>query len=325
MSPPYAYSAAHFHGAMDVNHQRLPDMGQRGHDQQNSPGPYIPIPQRPVVLESGFMILLPTRKQLKIMNWAIPDRINPGIFGHPALIIDHDDFCIRIVLVTSHSGREFEALARYKQLQHLPIAPSPYARTGEQLQMRVGQTRCPSYIKAHESWWLPKRIISRGNIDEYTGEQLLMKRESFHYVWQLVREYEGTNSIDWYKHKSKRPFPKYSSEVFPHGYSPGTASSSSSGSPPSQKSSLKSPLHDSGTAANNGKPSDQSDRAPQSPQERIMSPPQPAPSSNPAASDTKAAVVRIKLQDSTSAQSSEAGSPHSSGKPDWPISPRGPQ
>lgn len=216
------------------------------------------------------------------MSWNNPDRIHPGVFGHPALIIARVGAYVRFVLVTSHSGQNFRKLSYYKQLQHLPIAPSPAAESGEQLQMRVGKTRSPSYIKAHESWWLPTSIISRANVDEKSGKQLLIEKASFDYVWQLVREYEGTGSRDWPRHKSSRPFPGYPPEVFPHGYPPESSPSSKSGTPESQRSCVdslssiatevstadntppKSLLPDSGLAEKNGRPSDQSDKASQS-------------------------------------------------------------
>ena len=278
-------SPAHPAAGMGPNLSLLPDMGQRRQNNQHPPRTYRS--PTPVNYSPGYMVMLPRLEQLRKMRYRIPEDIDPKIFNHPALILREDTHSVVIALVTSHKSRDFKRLDPYIQLQHLPIGPTEPAKTGEQLQMAVGNLRRPndSYIKAHETFTLPKWIIVNGNIDEQTRAQLSMKEESLEYVNELVLEYQtrAPSPWQWRAHKSCRPFPGYSAEVFPNGYPRGSSTSDSSASSESQRNSVssntttgsdeqsaadKAPadslLPDSGTATDNGVPSTQDTKPPPS-------------------------------------------------------------
>ena len=276
--PAYSSSSSHrSNGAMASKNQRLPDNRPNQYWQNSA----RPRPRRRSInYKPGYMVMLPRREDLPGLDYTPPENIDLKIFPHPALILAEENENIVIAIVTSHHNRPFETLSNFIQLQHLPIAPTAPAQTGEQLQMKIGKLRRPttSYIKAHEIFKLPKRIIQQGNIDKDSGEQLLMAAESFMYVKQLVHEYQtrAPNEWQWRTHRSHRPFTGYSEEVFPPLQSPTSSPFTSPGSQRSAASSNttspselsvthntppKARLHDLGTAGKNGSPPRKANRA----------------------------------------------------------------
>ena len=167
-------------------------------------------------IRPGMLVCTINTAQFRWYQWSNPDGIHPGIYNHPGVILDVQGNDVHFLVISTISLKDRDASVR---MQHLPIFPmDPHPDTGEQLWLKEGECHKPGYVKVHEVWILPIRILLK-NCDPITGVELELQPESFDYVKEAVARYDWDQEK---KHQPLRPFDGFPGVVDLHPSPPET-------------------------------------------------------------------------------------------------------
>ena len=172
-------------------------------------------PRDDPTIRPGMLVCTIGIQHFEMYKWSNPKDIHPGIYNHPGVILAVHGNNVDFLVISSAS---MEKRRMYVRMQHIPIWPmEPHPGVGEQLMLKAGQCDKPGYLKVHEVWRLPTRILIK-NVDEKTGDELELCPESFEYAKKAVALFDT-------HHKSTQPLRPF--DGFPEVFAAGRYSSPS--------------------------------------------------------------------------------------------------
>ena len=162
-------------------------------------------------IRPGMLVCTIRMEDFKLYKWSNPKGINTGIYNHPGVILAVHGNNVDFLVISSASMEKRSTAVRRQHIAICPMEPLP--DVGEQLKLKAGECDKPGYLKVHQVWRLPTRILIK-NVDKITGDELEMRPESFEYAKKAVALFNTARDSP----QPLRPFDGFPEvfEVFDH-------------------------------------------------------------------------------------------------------------